>query len=198
MGVTNSMNRMIGRIGPGLCRISTNGIAIKTNDGYKVYDVKTGSLINCGDFVFDIGDDMFFCFPTNDIKKGDIILSSGKPVCVIEVKDNRIEAFRYEDSSIITIVPENILFFGNVYFYSKIISILGDVSTGITPEKMLPFMIMNESMKGNSNGISQYFPLMMLSGSMPNMFNGFNGMFPNLNKNDTDNATPITDMVTSV
>lgn len=190
---TNSITKMFGRIAPGMCRLSMNGIAIKTSNGYKTYDVNTGSLVNCADFVFDIGEDMFFCIPCNDLKKGDIILSNGKPVCVINVVDNRIEAFRYEDSSIISIVPENMVFFGNTYFYTKIVSLFGDMSKGVDANSIFPYMIMSEMFKGNngtSSGMAQYLPLMMIMGGkmdfsnmFSNLFSGFN--FGNKNE-DTD------------
>ena len=180
----SQVSKMFGRIAPGLCRISTNGIAIKTTNGYKVYDVNSGVLVNCADFVFDIGDDMFFYMPTNNIVKGDIIISGGKPVCVISVNDNKIEAFRYEDSSIINIVPENMIFFGNTYFYSKIVSMFGDMGNGVKPEKIMPLLFMSEIMKGNDtnkagfgSSLAQYYPLMMMMNGGFNFNNIFGNMF---------------------
>ena len=74
-------NGMFGKIAPGMCRLSLNGIAIRVGDQYKTYDVNSGVLTNCDDFVFDVGDDMFFAIPTNkvqkkSIKKREKILSS--------------------------------------------------------------------------------------------------------------------------
>ena len=184
--VTNNIGKMFGKVSSGLCRLSTNGIAIKTQDGYKAYDVSTGTLVNCADFVFDIGDDMFFCVPCNDIKKGDIILSSGKPVCVISVTDGRIEALRYEDSTIVTIVPENIMFLGTNYFYSKIVSLFGDMSNGVKAENILPFMFMSEAMKGeNKSGFSQILPFMLMSKGNFNFSNMFSGIFGNTKTNNS-------------
>lgn len=58
-----------------MCRLSMNGgIAVKTNGGYKTYNIKTGKLTNCSNFVFDIGEEFFFIIPTNKVEKGDIIL----------------------------------------------------------------------------------------------------------------------------
>ena len=54
----NMFNGVIGKIQKGCCRLSMNGkIAIKTSDGYKVYNEKTGNLTNCSNFVLDIADD---------------------------------------------------------------------------------------------------------------------------------------------
>ena len=164
----NDLNKMFGSIAPGMCRLSPNGIAIKTADGYKAYNVKTGNLVNCSNFVFDIGDDMFFAIPTNKVAKGDIILVSGKPVCVIEAAKNEIKVLSYEDSSIKVIVPHRYMFWGSSYFYSKIVSPYGDTSYGnFSAKKLMPLMMVNEMMKkGNSNGISSMLPMaMMMNGS---------------------------------
>ena len=78
----DSISSMFHKVAPGMCRLSMNGIAVKTPGGYKVYDVNSGKLVNCADFVFDIGDDMFFVIPTNSLVRGDIVLINGKPACV--------------------------------------------------------------------------------------------------------------------
>ena len=62
----NILNGMFGKVAPGLCRLSMNGgIAVKTSNGYKSYNVKTGRLVNCSNFVFNIGEEFFFVIPTN-------------------------------------------------------------------------------------------------------------------------------------
>lgn len=106
--MNNLMNGMFGKVAPGMCRLSmSGGIAVKTSDGtYKSYNLKTQRLTNCSNFVFDIGEDFFFVIPTNKVEKGDIILVSGKPKCVIDVEDNQIKVINYEDSTIDTILPE--------------------------------------------------------------------------------------------
>ena len=51
--MTNVFNGMFGKIAPGMCRLSMNGgIAVKTSNGYKSYNVKNGRLTNCDSFVF--------------------------------------------------------------------------------------------------------------------------------------------------
>ena len=121
------MNIPFGAIAPGMCKLSMNGsIAIKTSNGYKTYNLKTGRLTNCSNFVFDIGSDFFFVIPTNKVKRGDIILVSGKPRCVLEVKADSITVINYEDSTVESILPERHMFLGNTYFYGKIVSMLGN------------------------------------------------------------------------
>ena len=52
----NFMGKMFGRVGSGMVRMSMNGdMAIKTSNGYKTYDAESGALVNCDNFVFDIG-----------------------------------------------------------------------------------------------------------------------------------------------
>ena len=42
---TNNLNGLFGKIANGMCRITMNGgIAIKTANGYKTYNVKDGTL----------------------------------------------------------------------------------------------------------------------------------------------------------
>ena len=179
---TNMFNGMFGKIASGMCRLSMSGkMAIKTSQGYKTYDVKTGRLTNCDSFVFDIGEDFFFLIPTNHLVKGDVILAGGKPRCVIEVKDNEIKTFCYEDSTISTIVPEHHVFMGKTYFYGKIVSLfnLGGKDKGM--KNMMKYYMMSEMFKGgnpSTNSMSNMLPMMMfMNGSMGDMFDGLNEMF---------------------
>ena len=176
--MNNFMNGMFGKVAPGMCRLSmSGGIAVKTSSGdYKSYNIKTGRLTNCSNFVFDIGEDFFFVIPTNKVEKGDIILVSGKPKCVVGVEDNKITVINYDDSTVDTILPERHVFMGNTYFYGKIVSMFGN---GILKgkkgtNKILQYMMMSEMMKGGS-GNNNLLPMMMLSGG--NMGDMFSGIF---------------------
>lgn len=181
--MTNMLNGMFGKIAPGLCRLSMNGgIAVKTSNGYKSYNVKTGRLTNCDSFCFNIGEEFFFVIPTNKAEVGDIILVSGKPKCVIEAKKNMLTVINYEDSTVENILPERHVFMGNTYFYGKIVSMfgkgLGNGKKGMN--KMMSYMMMSEMMKGNvgsdgssATGMSAMLPFMMMSGGgMKDMFSG--------------------------
>jgi len=191
----NTFKGLFGKVKEGLCRLSINGnIAIKTSHGYKSYNVETGKLINCSNFVFDIAQDMFFVIPTNKVEPGDIILVQEKPMAVREVKGkNSIEVFNYEDSSIDTIVPERHIFLGATYFYGKIVSMFGNTNFlkgKKGPDKMIQLMLMGQLM-GNNNGNN------MFSGMMPFMlmqnksFNDlFDGMFDfGFDKNNDEEET---------
>ena len=174
--MVNSLNGMFGKVAPGMCRLSmSGGIAVKTNNGYKSYNVKTGRLTNCNNFVFDIGEDFFFLIPTNKVAIVDIILVCGKPKCVIEVGKNKITVINYEDSTVDTILPERHVFMGNTYFYGKIVSMFGqDIIKGKKgSNKIFQYMMMSEMMKGSSGsngGFSAMLPFMMMNGGSGDLF----------------------------
>ena len=189
MDMSNCFNGMFGKLGAGMCRLTMNGkIAVKTSGGYKSYNVKTGRLTNCSNFVFNIGDDFFFVIPTNKVDIGDIILVKGRPQCVIRADDKTITVMNYEDSTIDTIVPERHVFMGSTYFYGKIVSMLGANASkgkdGMT--QMMKFMMMSQMMGGGSTGGTvgvtgnNMLPMLMMmnGGGMGSMFDGMlDGMF---------------------
>ena len=175
-----NLNGMFGKVSNGMCRLSmSGGVAVKTSNGYKSYNVKTGRLTNCDNFVFNIGEEFFFVIPTNKVEVGDIILVAGKPKCVIEAGKNKITVINYEDSTIDTILPERHVFMGNTYFYGKIVSMFGsDLFKGKKgTNKIMQYMMMSEMMKGhtdgtNANGMGAMLPFMMMGGGMSDMFGG--------------------------
>lgn len=176
----NVLNGMFGKVAHGMCRLSmSGGIAVKTSNGYKSYNIKTGRLTNCNNFVFDIGEDFFFVIPTNKVEIGDIILVGGKPKCVVGAEKNKITAINYEDSTVETILPERHVFMGNTYFYGKIVSMFGsDLLKGKKGTgKIMQYMMMSEMMKGtptgpNTSNMSAMLPFMLMGGGMSDMFDG--------------------------
>ena len=187
MDMMNCFNGMFGKLGAGMCRLTMNGrIAVKTSGGYKSYNVKTGKLTNCSNFVFNIGDDFFFIIPTNKVDVGDIILVKGTPRCVIEVDKKTLKVMNYEDMTIDTLVPERHVFMGNTYFYGKIVSLMGSTAgkgkDGM--KQMMQFMMMNQMMGGNNSGGinmggTNMLPMMlMMNGGSGSIFDGMlDGMF---------------------
>ena len=187
--MNNILNGMFGKVAPGMCRLSMNGgIAVKTSNGYKSYNMKTGRLTNCDSFVFNIGEEFFFVIPTNKAEPGDILLVGGKPKCVIEAEKNKLTVINYEDSTIETILQERHVFMGNTYFYGKIVSMFGSnlIKGEKGTRKIMKYMMMSEMMKGTSgdygNGINAMFPLMMMGGDVGSIFDG---MF-DFNEEDTE------------
>ncbi len=202
MNMESMFNGLFGKIAPGMCRLSMNGgIAVKTSNGYKTYNMKTNRLTNCNSFVFDIGEDFFFLIPTNHVQKGDIILVGGKPRCVVKPGKDQITVINYEDSTIENILPERHIFMGNTYFYGKIVSMFGNsISTksknGLG--NIMKYMMMSEMMKGNSSGnntnmMGNMLPMMMLSGgSFENMFDGMFDFDMDVNFDDAEDESEDT------
>lgn len=178
--MTNMLNGMFGKVQPGMCRLSmSGGIAVKTSNGYKSYNVKSGRLTNCDSFVFNIGEEFFFVIPTNKVEVGNIILVVGKPKCVIKAEKNMLTVINYEDSTVENILPERHVFMGNTYFYGKIVSMFGsDMIKGKKgTNKIIQYMMISEMTKGNGtgngeSGMSAILPLMMMNGNMGSIFDG--------------------------
>lgn len=201
MNGANIFNGMFGKIEAGLVRLDVNGnIAVRTSDGYKSYSTKSGRLVNCNSFVFDVGEEFFFVIPTNKVEVNDIILANGKngrrtPKCVINVNDTYITVINYEDSTVEQILPERHVFMGSTYFYGKIVSLFnfnkGGKNTGF--ENILKFKMMSEMMNGgngssSTNGNNNLMGTMMMMSMMGN--NGFSDMF---NFGEMFNMDSITD-----
>ena len=200
MDFTSCFNGMFGKLGAGMCRLTMNGrIAVKTSGGYKSYNVNTGKLTNCSNFVFNIGDDFFFIIPTNKVDVGDIILVKGTPRCVIEVDKKTLKVMNYEDMTIDTLVPERQVFMGNTYFYGKVVSLMGtNASKGKSGMKqMMQFMMMNQMMGGgtsggmNMGGNNMLPMLLMMNGGSGSMFDGMlDGIF-DFGADDTTEAPDV-------
>ena len=160
----NMLDGICGKVAPGLCRLSVNGgIAVKTRAGYRTYDTKKKHLVNCDSFVLDAGEDFFFVLPSNRVKPGDIILSSGAPRCVLAVGEDTITAINYEDATVETMMPEHHLFMGSTYLYGKVVSLFG--CNGVKGRKgagrMMKYIMLSSMMKGKENGFSAMLPLML-------------------------------------
>ena len=207
--INNNMNNnsmfdafkgMFGKVDNGMCRLSMNGnIAVKTSNGYKSYNMKEGRLVNCANFVFPMGDEMFFIIPTNKVEKGDIIVVAGLPKCVLKKDDGTITVINYEDSTVETILPERHIFMGETYFYGKIVSMFGEDIIGggkKSMNKIMKFMMMSEMMKGfggnsQNNAMANMMPLRMMSGG--NMGDLFSGIFDFGEKDETEHVDGETD-----
>ena len=190
----DNVTKLFGQLGPGMCRISLNGeIAVKTDNGYKTYNVKTGTLTNVSNFSFDIGDELFFVIPTNKVKVGDIILVSNKPKCVTAVDKNVITAIDYETSEVRQIVPERHMFMGNLYFYGKIVSMFGNSFTkGKGLGNVMKMMLFSQMLGGknkdnNSNNLGQIMAMSMLMGKDNSFDNMFDFSFDEDSDDDNDN-----------
>ena len=194
MDFNNMFNGMFGKLAPGKARLSMTGsIAIQTSNGYKTYNMKTGNLTNCANFVFNGGDDFFWVIPTNKAEPGDIIMVNGKPRCVVKNENKQITAINYENGTVETILPERHVFMGNTYFYGKIVSMFGQLDKGKGGmNKIMRYMMLSEMMKGGAGNASSMMPFMMMSGGLgENMFTDMFGDFSmddEEEEKDTDGA----------
>ena len=183
MNFGNMFNGMFGKIGDNMCRLTMNGgIAIKTSNGYKTYNVAKKSLTNVSSFCFDAGD-FFFVMPTSKVKVGDIILVAGKPKCVIKLEDEAIKVIDYESSEVREVVPERHVFMGNTYFYGKIVSMFGSGAMngkgimGKVMNMMMMKTLFGKNNGGNNDGMGGLGQMMM----MQQLFNKDGGnMFENM------------------
>ena len=187
----NFFNGMFGKVANGMCRLGMNGgIAVKTSSGYKTYNLKTNRLTNCNNFVFDIGDEMFFVIPTNHVMPGDIILVGSKPKCVVSAGKGTITVLNYEDSTVETMLPERHVFMGNTYFYGKIVSMFGNMGKdGKGTKNIMKYMMLSNMMKngesatGSASSMMSMAPLLLMGGS--GFGDVFDGMF-DFDSNDDD------------
>ena len=178
-----TLNGMFGKIQPGMCRLTVNGnIAVKTNNGFKTYDVKSKKLTNVTNFCFNIGgDEMFFVIPTTKAEVGDIILVGGKPKCVTNVEKDTLTVVNYNDSTVETIIPERHVFMGSTYFYGKIVSMFGNTfKNGKGLGNVMKMMMISQMFglgngSNNNNGFGQMMAMSMMMGDKNN--NPFEGMF---------------------
>ena len=205
MDFNDMFGKMYGKLASGMCRLSMNGdIAVKTSNGYKTYNVKTGRLVNQANFVFNIGEEFFFVFPTNRVKKGDIVLIGGTPKCVIKADENQITAIDYESGEVKTLIPERHVFMGKTYFYGKIISMFGDNVKGKVG-KIFKYMAMMQMFSGgnaDNNGtnnmmgnMSMMMPMMMFGGDFGKTFGDMFNLFDD--DTDEDDDLCLTDIETA-
>ncbi len=131
----------------------------------------------------DIGSDFFFVIPTSKVQKGDIIMVDGHPKCVIETtKTKTIKVIDYETSSVMEIVPERHIFMGNVYFYGKIVSIMGNSMKNGGLGNIMKMMMLSNMMGGSSesSGNNNMMQTMMMMNMMSGKSDGtdlFDGLF---------------------
>lgn len=184
----NFLNGMFGPVKGGLCRLTIDGdIAVKAGGGYKTYNVANRSFVNCDNFVFDIGDEMFFVIPTNEVKPGDIILAgngeeNASPRYVLKVEEDMLTVVNYKNGTVENILPERHVFIGNTYFYGKIVSMFGNLAGkngGGNAENVMKYMMMSQMFKqnGTNNGMNPMMMMMFMNGG--GFGNIFDGLFGN-------------------
>lgn len=107
--MNNFMNGMFGKIGSGMCKLSMSGnIAVKTSNGYKSYNVKSGKLTNCGNFVFPgVDENFFFVIPTNKVRGHNILKAIANDIGLPEYKTYEELYKALEDEGTVRSIMEN-------------------------------------------------------------------------------------------
>lgn len=201
--IASTFASMLGKLEPDMVRLTFNGgIAVKTKNGYKTYDVAKKKAVNMDSLVMP---DMsaFLLLPSTKVNSGDIILRDGAFYSIISVNEatNELVGYNYESGKKETLVRETHCFLGNTYFYSKlfspILSFFGDkpgdkkeegseasesmllplamMSQNGDMNSMLPLLLMSK-MEGKEE--SGMLKMLMLSSMMGGNNSNMNGMLP--------------------
>lgn len=187
---------MLGSIAQDQYRLSFDGqiaVRVRSKDGdtYKTYDPRKNKLVTVGDFAIQGLQDTFFLIPTRKLKRGDIVIIDGKPVCVISHDGNTITAASYNTSEIKTLLVDHIVWFGKP-FYGKVTSIfqmmLGNGLSG-DGDGLMKMMVMSQlfggegaknpfgiDMGGQNGGIGNLLMMSMLFGKGESIFDGMFSM----------------------
>lgn len=162
-----------GPVESGKLSLSTEGIAVKTTNGYLAYNSNKNKVVNVDGVNFEVPN-MFFKVPVaiNKIKHGDLLIHSGQLVWVIEKKERTISVLSLEGSEIKEILPIESAF--GFSYYTSIVSLINNFNADETNPfgSILPFLLAGGT--GNDNKVNPLmflFPQLM-SGSDEN--SGFN------------------------
>ena len=187
-------SELFGCVGGDLCRLAANGnIAVKTSNGYKVYEPKTGRLTNCANFVFNIGNEFCFVVPCKKVEAGDIIIVDGKPRCVVSgLKDGTVRVVNYETNTMEDLLPERHMILGGATYFKKLVSPFkkgtGFNIKSIMKMQALSALLGNKSAadansaffgtgSGNQPGGNNQLMLLMMMNGGGDMFDGMFDMF---------------------
>lgn len=188
MKTNNLINFEFGPVSNTQFRISPYGIAVATkSNGWVAYNSKTEEVFNVDIINFDVSQ-LIYKMPVtmSNIKPGDILIHSERPVFVRKVNENgTVSVLNYANSTVIDILPVKSPFGFN--FFTKICSLI-DLNT-ISADadnpfgNILPFLIFSGEDKEN------FDPRMLLFFNKDNnIFNNNNPLFFYLlfNKNNGD------------
>lgn len=188
MKTNNLINFEFGPVSNTQFRISPYGIAVATkSNGWVAYNSKTEEVFNVDIINFDVSQ-LIYKMPVtmSNIKPGDILIHSERPVFVRKVNENgTVSVLNYANSTVVDILPVKSPFGFN--FFTKICSLI-DLNT-ISADadnpfgNILPFLIFSGEDKEN------FDPRMLLFFNKDNnIFNNNNPLFFYLlfNKNNGD------------
>ena len=142
-------------------RLSLYGMAIKNAAGtYVAYDSKSKQIMDVDILNFDGANKFMYKMPAalSDVKTGDVVIHSRRPMFVIEVnKDNRFKVLDIYDGEEKTIVPAKSPF--GFDFLTKVVNLFNfGEANGDTPfGNMLPLLMLSDNK--NTDDI---LPLMLM------------------------------------
>lgn len=152
----------IGKLENNKLAISPFGLAIKTQNGYVVYDLETNEAKNVGDLVFN-DFSYIYLFPTAELKVGDIIMNNGKFVVITSVEEG-IKAVDVAEGTEITMITTKNIF--GMKLYVKAYNLMGNMTNkdGDIGSNMMQMMMMQEMMSGGigGSGKSNLMEMMMM------------------------------------
>ncbi len=157
--ISSVFSNMLGKLEPDTVRMTFNGgIAVKTANGYKTYDVVKKKAVNMDSLVMPEMS-AFLLLPSTKVNSGDIILRDGAFYSIISVNEaaNELVGYNYESGKKETLVRETHCFLGNTYFYSKLVSPILSFFGGKPGDKK------EEGSEASEDTMSMLLPLAMLS-----------------------------------
>lgn len=156
------LNELCGKVAEGSVRLSMDGkLAVRTQNGYRVWDVDKKTMTNVQDLCLDMPG-IFFVMPSTKVVVGDVILLDGKFNCVIEVGESTIKAIAYADNQVKEFVPERRIFMGKTFFFGKVVNLLGNLGGS---GKLVKLTLLGQMLNnGGDATTSQLMPLMLMGG----------------------------------
>lgn len=199
MSVNKIFNFEFGPVSKTQFRLSPYGLAVATEaNGWVSYNKDTNEVINVDIFNFDISN-FIYKMPVglNDIKSGDVLIHSKKPVFVRKVnQDGSVSVVNYADSTLSDILPVKSPFGFN--FFTKVNSFIDLNAANANKENpfgnMLPFLIFSDQ----KSDIDPMAMILLANQGNKDMFNFNNNPFMfylllNKNKDKADKDNNLTD-----
>jgi hypothetical protein len=158
----------IGKDTSGNFRPSIEGLAVRMTPTGKFVAEVHDQLMDVSDLTFDGAENFIFRVPVQQIKKGDLIITSENPFYVLFVQkvkdDGTICGLDPRTSAIIDYVPPTSLF--KTRFFIKVISLMDGLMGKIGPDNLLPLLLLsgNGAADKTDGGLSMFLLMQTLGG----------------------------------
>lgn len=158
----NGLLKDFGLIKDGSVAVTFDGkIAIRTADGYVVYNSENGSLANQMDMVLkDVG--FIYIMPAAEVKKDDIIKQNNNFYYIVSVNDRgSLNVINFSDGTVEVLAKGTNLLGKNIFY--KVVNPLGQLDFKSGDSSFDPMMLMFINQSGGSD-IKEIMLLQMLMG----------------------------------